>query len=105
MGGNYKQLINNMDPNTLSKLGEYGIGIFAIAVLGYILFKFIKSHQAELNASREERQASNTALMSYVESNNHQKTAMIEKHTTAMVSVGKSIETNTKVIERLADKL
>ena len=94
-----------MEQQIISKIAEFGIGIFALAVLGYILYYFIKSHKDELNASRSERENANNSLMNYIEDNNHQKTEMIKEHTGAMVNVGKAIEAHTKTIERLVDKM
>lgn len=94
-----------MDLTSITDWKEIGIGIAGLIILGYILYTFIKSHVKELEESRKERQESHRVLMNYVESNNHQKTEMIEKHTQAMVVVGEAIKSHTQIIEKLAEKL
>lgn len=101
-----------MEESIWSNLTQISIGVAGMAILGYVLYFFIKSHKQELEESRKERETSANALMSYVQSENHQKTEMIKKHTESLVQVGEdmkkvgeNIQGNTKAIERLTDKM
>lgn len=84
---------------------ELGIAAFAMIVGALVVLKMQKVHTQERATEGEQRKEIHKSLMNYVESNNHQKTEMVEKHTEAMVVVGKNIEQNTKMVEKLVDKL
>ncbi len=94
-----------MDLSTLLPLKELGLPMVAVVGGGWLLWYFIKVHKAELDNSRSERQKLMSDFSAYVESNNHQKTEMIEQHTAATVKAGLAIDANTKAIEKLIDKL
>jgi DNA-directed RNA polymerase specialized sigma54-like protein len=94
-----------METDLVPKLAELGIGIFAIGCLGYILYVFIKSHRDELNSSRTEREKNQEWFMQYVNANNHQKEEMIKEHIATNVQIKQAIETHTKILEKLIDKL
>lgn len=79
-----------MDIATISAFKELGIAIVAVLSTGYIAYLLIK----ELRSNRED-------YTRFVIENNHEKTAMIEKHTETMVEVKNSIQTNTEVVRML----
>ena len=94
-----------MENEIIRNIAEFGIGIFAVGALGYILYTFISAHKKELNESRQERQKNQQWFMSYVNENNHQKAEMIKEHTEATVSAKEAIERHTGVIEKLVNRV
>lgn len=91
--------------NLIPKIAELGIGIFALAVIGYILYSFIKAHKEELDSSRQEREKNQAWFMEYVNTNNHQKEEMIKDHIATNVEIKNAIELHNKALEKLIDKL
>lgn len=89
----------------IPKIAELGIGIFALAVIGYILYSFIKAHKEELTSSRLEREKNQQWFMEYVNANNHQKEEMIREHIATNVEVKNAIELHTKALEKFIDKI
>jgi predicted transcriptional regulator len=97
-----------MELESLKQFQDLGVGITAVLGVCYILYFFIKTHKEELDNSRKEREASHSTYMSYIETNNHQKTELISKHTEAMVetrnAIGdfrESVAANTETIREL----
>lgn len=88
-----------------NKITELGIGIFAVGVISYILYVFIKSHKDELNSSRIEREKNQEWFMQYVNENNHQKAEMIKEHTEAVVQTKESIKQHTEAIKALTEAI
>jgi di/tricarboxylate transporter len=94
-----------MEQATLSAFKELGIAIFSVGVVGYLLYRFMSAHAKEMTDARLEREKTQMALMSYIETNNHQKTEMIKEHTQTNVEVRTAIEQHNKLLEKLVDKI
>lgn len=100
----YASLIQNIQ--------DFGIGIVALIIFGYILYVVIKANKSVLDMTLENSQKNQEWFLGFVNENNHQKTDMIKEHTEAMIGVKNAIETNTKstemynrTLELLATKL
>lgn len=87
----YASLIQNIQ--------DFGIGIVALIIFGYILYVVIKSNKSVLDMTLENSQKNQEWFLGFVNENNHQKTDMIKEHTEAMIEVKNAIETNTKSTE------
>lgn len=87
----YSSLIQNIQ--------DFGIGIVALIIFGYILYTVIKSNKSFLDKTLEFSQKNQEWYLNFVNENNHQKTEMIKEHTTAMIEVGNTIKENTKSTE------
>lgn len=91
---------------------EVGIGIAAISAIVYLVISMRKSHDVEVSEMRVERKEIHTAFMSFVETNNHQRTDIIEKSTEAIVEAknaiarqGEAIQAHTQVLHDIREDL
>lgn len=112
----YKRLFNNMDLTTLGQLKEIGIALVVVVGCWWLLRDVMKSiketTQKTIEANKdvfdklmERMHEQESNYRSYVESNNHQKTEMMEEAVRVMADVGNSIEQHNKILEKLVDKL
>lgn len=100
----YASLIQNIQ--------DFGIGIVALIIFGFILYIVIKANKSVLDKTIEYSQKNQEWYLNFVNENNHQKSDMITEHTKSMLQVGVAIEANTKstdlynrTLEKLVDKL
>jgi len=92
-----------MEQQLPTNLAQYGVGVFGIGVLGFILFLVIKSFSKEMRETRDERLNNQKWFMEYVNQNNHQKDELIERHTTVLVEVKNAIQQNTETNRTLVE--
>jgi uncharacterized membrane protein (DUF106 family) len=86
-------------PDVLSNVAtEVGIGATAITAIIYLVTYLRNSHTKEMEEMRTERKELHTSFMSYVETNNHQRTEMIKEATTAMVEAREAISLHTQLL-------
>lgn len=101
-----------MDLTNLTTLKELGIAIVSVVAMVYLskyLVDVLKQVVSDLTTQLKENREDYT---NFVETNNHGNTERIEKSTTAMVEVAKSIEMHNRstelhnqILERLIAKL
>ena len=91
-----------MDPASVSDI-IVKLGIGALSIFGMIYV---------IKSSQKERELNQKAFMSYIETNNHQTTELVQKATSAIVESTEAIKTHTESIkvnnqinDRLLDKL
>lgn len=87
-----------MDTTFVSTIKDLAPASIAVLLMGWVLWQVIKGQMESAKKDRE-------WFVQFVEENNHQKSDMIREHTESVVSVKNAIEANTKVVEKLADKL
>jgi uncharacterized membrane protein (DUF106 family) len=91
---------------------EVGIGIAAISAIVYLVISMRKSHESEVKEMRDERKEIHEAFMSFVQTNNHQRTEIIQESTKAMVEAknamsktSDSIQAHTEVLRDIREDL
>lgn len=94
-----------MEASNLEKIAEYGVGIVAILVLGYILYNFISSHKKELDESRQERQKNQEWFMGYIQENNHRTSEMVAEHTKAVVQVNETLGQHVEILKDIRGEI
>lgn len=77
---------------------EVGIGIAAISAIVYLVVSMRKSHENEVKEMRDERKEIHAAFMSFVQTNNHQRTEIITESTKAMVEAKNAMSRNSDAI-------
>ncbi len=77
---------------------EVGIGATAIISIVYIVRYLRDSHREEMREISMERKELHGSFMSFVETNNHQRTDMIKEATTAMVEAREAISLHTQIL-------
>jgi len=77
---------------------EVGIGISAITAIVYLVTYLRNSHTKEMEEMRTERKELHISFMSFVETNNHQRTEMIKEATTAMIEAREAISLHTQIL-------
>ncbi len=87
----YASLIQNIQ--------DFGIGIVALIIFGYILYVVIKANKDVLNRTLDAHEKNQAWFLGYVNENNHQKSEMIEENTKVLIEVGNAMRENTKSTE------
>lgn len=95
-----------MDFETVKSIGtEVGIGVTAITAIVYLVITLRKSHEREVKEMRQERKETQQAFMSFVETNNHQRTDIIHESTKALVEAKNAIATHSGVLNGVVQVL
>ena len=95
-----------MDFETVKNIGtEVGIGVTAITAIVYLVITLRKSHENEVKEMRQERKETHAAFMAFIETNNHQRSDLIEKSTAALVEAKNAIGTHSGVINGVVQVL
>ena len=89
----------------LAELKEVGIAIGSIVVFAYILKYTIDKNKEIFDSLMLQLKENRTDYTKFVEDNNHSNSERIEKSTEAITKVASSIETHTKVLEKILEKL
>lgn len=96
----------------VDKVQNFGIGIVAVVVIGYLLWQMLKANREVSIRMMDYSQKNQEWYLNFVNENNHQKSDMIREHTEAVVKFGASVDANTKstenynrTLEKLIDKL
>lgn len=88
----------------LAQLKDIGIALASILVFAYILKYTIDRNKEVFDTIMEQLKQNRADYSQFVETNNHSNSERIEKSTEAMTKIGMSIETHTKILEKLINK-
>ncbi len=94
-----------MDLQTLAQIKELGIALVAVLCFAYICKYIIDLNKETSRELNEQLKQNREDYTKFVLENNHHKSDIVEKSTSAMVKVGEAINAHTKAVEKLVDKL
>ena len=94
-----------MDAGLLTNAKDIGIALTSVVGAGLLVKYIVDKNKEVFDALITQLKENREDYASFVESNNHGNSDRIEKSTEAMVTVAKAIESHTRAVERLMEKL
>lgn len=88
-----------MDLQAFQQIGtELGIGITAILAIVYLVLKMSTNYNKEAQELRDERKEVHSAFMAFVETNNHQRSELVERSTEAIIEAKNAIKNHNDLL-------
>lgn len=94
-----------METSLATSAKEIGIALTVVLGSGFLIKYIVDKNKEVFDSLMNQLKENRADYSAFVESNNHQNAERIEKSTAAMTTIATSIETHTKAVERLIDKL